>query len=144
MARKAADGESQSMMGYFRKIFEENQEWLKTRSNDEVVKRYLADHPGETELNERARNALTNVKSHLRHKLRVGPAKRRKRAAVTATPQAPAAKAQPRVRVRGLDELEVRIDDCLMAARALDREGLDEVIKTLRRARNEVVWMSGQ
>jgi hypothetical protein len=43
-----------------------------------------------------------------------------------------------------LESLEVQIDECMTFARGLDREGLDEIIARLRRARNEVVWKSGQ
>ena len=43
-----------------------------------------------------------------------------------------------------LERLEAAIDDCLTAARGLDREGLGAIITLLRRARNEVVWKSGE
>jgi hypothetical protein len=43
-----------------------------------------------------------------------------------------------------LELLEEQIDDCLILAKHLDREGLDSVIKLLRRARNEVDWKVGQ
>jgi hypothetical protein len=36
------------------------------------------------------------------------------------------------------------IDDCLTAAKKMDREGLDDVIRLLRNARNGVVWKLGQ
>jgi hypothetical protein len=40
--------------------------------------------------------------------------------------------------------LEDHIDECLMLAKRLDREGLDDVIKHLRRARNIVVVKLGE
>ena len=40
--------------------------------------------------------------------------------------------------------LEEKVDDCLTLARIHDREGLDEVIRLLRRARNQVVWKIGE
>jgi hypothetical protein len=43
-----------------------------------------------------------------------------------------------------LEALEELIDDCLSLAKHLDREGLESIIKLLRRARNEVVWKMGQ
>jgi hypothetical protein len=43
-----------------------------------------------------------------------------------------------------LEALEEQIDDCLSHAKHRDREGLQEVIRLLRRARNEVVWKMGQ
>jgi hypothetical protein len=45
---------------------------------------------------------------------------------------------------RGLEQLGEQIDDCLTAAKVLDREGLEHVIRLLRQARNEVVWKLGQ
>ena len=44
----------------------------------------------------------------------------------------------------GLVVLEEQIDECLIAARMLDPEGLESIIQHLRRARNEVVWKIGQ
>jgi hypothetical protein len=43
-----------------------------------------------------------------------------------------------------LEHLEEQIDECLTAARSLDREGQEHVIRLLRQARNEVVWKLGQ
>jgi hypothetical protein len=43
-----------------------------------------------------------------------------------------------------LDELELQIDECLVLAKRVDREGLESVINHLRRARNEAVWKIGQ
>ena len=43
-----SDGETVS--GYFRRIFKENPRLLKERSNDELLRRWLADHPGHREV----------------------------------------------------------------------------------------------
>jgi hypothetical protein len=51
---------------------------------------------------------------------------------------------RPRGNENGLEVLEEQIDECLLAARTLDRQGLESVINLLRRARNEVVWKMGQ
>jgi hypothetical protein len=45
--------------------------------------------------------------------------------------------------VRGPSPIEEQIDDCLTAAKHMDREGLDDVIRLLRNARNAVVWKLG-
>jgi hypothetical protein len=37
----------------------------------------------------------------------------------------------------------VSLDNCLTDAKHLDREGLDDVIRMLRNARNAVVWKLG-
>jgi hypothetical protein len=137
--RREDNGES--IAGYFRKIFDENPKLLKTRSNEEVLRRWLADHPGHNEVPPRIKNGLMNVKSLLRRKGR----RRGRRKMLLAQGQpggaVPAATRRP---VRGLEQLEEQIDDCLTAARTLDREGLDQVIRLLRHARNQIVWKLGQ
>ncbi len=133
------DGESIS--GYFRKVFAENPGLLKSRSNDEILLRWQADHPGE-ELTSRIKQNLSNIKSVLRKKGR----KKAKRGKALASPAGVEAVVvvTSRPRTSALEALEEAIDDCLTEARKLDREGLDGVIKLLRRARNEVVWQLGQ
>jgi hypothetical protein len=86
----------------------------------------------------KVKGALANVKSILRKK-------RRKRARrQEAEQQAVGAAGALKKPIRGLDLLEEQIDDCLTAAKTMDREGLAEVISFLRRARNAVVWLMGQ
>jgi hypothetical protein len=46
---KARPG-GETVSGYFRRIFKENPRLLKERSNDELLKRWLADHPGHKEV----------------------------------------------------------------------------------------------
>jgi hypothetical protein len=129
----------ESIQGYFRRIFKENPKLLTSRSNDELLKRWLADHPGETEVPKSVKNGLQNVKSILRSKGR-----KRRAARAAATPAGTPARL-PRSRVTsGLEVLEEHIDECLTAARTMDREGLQDVIDFLRRARNAVVWKMGQ
>ncbi len=131
----------EGITAYFRRVFEENPKWLDARSNDEVVARWLKDHPGEKEAPGRVKKNLANVKSELRKKLRKKPG-RPKNENVSAEPTAAAA--VPRKGVRGLETLEDQIDECLTLAKNLDREGLSSVINLLRRARNEVVWKMGE
>ena len=90
------------------------------------------------------RQNLSNIKSVLRNK------RRRKRGgkpkttvAAGAVVMMDVATAVPPRRAK-LEALEENIDDCLTMAKNLDRDGLDSVIKVLRRARNEVVWKLGQ
>jgi hypothetical protein len=148
MPRKAKtdqgnDNQGETTQGYFRRIFHENPKLLKTRSNDEVLKRWLQDHPGEREVSPSVKNGLQNVKSILRSRSRKRRAARDATAAAAAPPGSPAPK--PRAANRnGLEVLEEQIDECLIAARTLDREGLEDVIGLLRRARNLVVWKTGQ
>ncbi|HEV3262861.1 MAG TPA: hypothetical protein VG013_38860 [Gemmataceae bacterium] len=132
-------GNEESISGYFRKVFKENPKLLKSRSNAELLARWLTDHPDEKTVPERVRQNLSNVKSVLRKR-------RRKRAATkrAAEPPEALAAAPSRPASRGLNLLEEQVDECLTSARNLDREGLANVIGLLRRARNEVVWKMGQ
>jgi hypothetical protein len=140
---KAKEGQpngGESVSGYFRKVFAESPKLLKTRSNDEVLQRWLKDHPGEKEVSAPVRNSLMNVKSLLRKKGR-----KRVRRQEEEREKATGVKPAPRTKVaNALEELEEHIDDCLTVAKLLDREGLDHVIRLLRQARNEVVWKLGQ
>lgn len=142
--RKPAGGgngdKGESISGYFRKIFRENPKLLKQRSNDELLSRWSLDHPGEP-VTDRIKQNLANLKSILRKKRRKrGKGKQAAEPVETAViVMTPAKKAY-----RGLEALELEIDDCLTSARSLDREGLEDVINFLRRARNAVVWKLGQ
>ena len=132
--------EGESVSGYFRKVFAEDPKLLKSRSNEELLRRWLADHPGEKEVPNRVKNSLMNVKSILRKRGRRRgnrqEAQRLQAAGVTPTPA--------RRIGRGLEELEEHIDECLTVAKIIDRQGLGQVIRLLRQARNEVVWKLGQ
>jgi len=136
--------EPESVGGYFRRVFRENPAWLEGRSNDEVLKRWLADHPGEQEVPARIKNIMANIKSVLRNKQRQKPGKRPKteKAARTSPPVEVAS--PPKTPATGLEALEERIDDCLMLARGLNRDELAEVVALLRQARNKVVWQLGE
>jgi hypothetical protein len=135
-----ADNGAETVSSYFRKVFAENPKLLKSRSNDELLQRWLADHPGEKEVPRRVRQNLANIKSVLRKKGR----KRGRRQQAEQLQGGEATVAQARRSSRGLEQLEEQIDECLTAAKVLDREGLEHVIRLLRQARNEVVWKLGQ
>jgi len=141
-ARNGAQGDSVS--AYFRQVFKANPAWLKNRSNAAVLDQWLSDHPGHSEVPLKIRQNLANIKSVLRKKLRM-----RKKPGRKPKAEAPAAEvvvvAVPEVSVpNALEMLEESIDNCLTVARNLAPEELENVIKLLRRARNEVVWKLGQ
>jgi hypothetical protein len=127
-----------SIMGYFRTIFDENPKWLHERSNDKVTARWLQDNPSYAEMPKNVKNTLANLKSNLRKKTRSGGRKAKTEEAANGG-EVVAVKAK----VKGLETLEIQIDECLTMARNIDRDALQEVIRLLRRARNEVVWKSG-
>jgi hypothetical protein len=138
-ARQGGD----TVAGYFRRVFAENPKLLKGRSNEEVLRRWLADHPGHSDVPQSVKNSLSNIKSVLRRR-------RRKRQGAKAAPEAGGAEAQQpqaakrAVSARSLETLEEQIDEVLTLAKGLDREGLSDVIHMLRRARNQVVWKLGE
>ena len=142
VSNSTANGENVS--GYFKPILLENPTLLKGKSNQELLNRWLADHPEETEVPDRIKAILSNIKSVLRKKLRKKPGRKETEEQVVETvvvlePAEPVDAAEV-----ALESLEEQIDDCLSFAKNLDREGLDGVISLLRRARNAVVWKLGQ
>jgi hypothetical protein len=146
MPKPKATEKGESIAGYFRPILESNRELLKGRSNAKLFEMWLADHPEHTKVPQPVINALANVKSSLRKKLKI---KKRKGKAAAAASEAPAAAVVavvaklPRTARASLETLEVKIDDCMSLARGMDPTGLEEVIRWLRAARNKVVQMSG-
>jgi hypothetical protein len=141
-AQENGQPEVENISAYFRMVFKEKPKWLEGRSNDEVLARWLKDHPGETVVPKKVKQNLSNVKSLLRQAQRkkLGAPKKE---SISAEPTTASA-AAPRKGVRGFESLEEQIDECLTLAKNLDREGLSSVINLLRRARNEVVWKMGE
>jgi len=122
--------------GYYRQLFTDHPEWLTISSNAAVVEQWKRDHPGK-EMDLREKQAMANVKSNMRSRSRGGQKRgRRLLRHVTA--------AGLRTGNNTLVGLEMRIDDCLSLARQMDPTGLEDVIKSLRRARNDVVLKGGQ
>src|ERR1700720_2509277 len=141
VAQVEANGETSS--GYFRRIFKENPKLLVPRSNEELMARWVADPPGHKAMPPKVQGHMSNVKSLLRKK---GRKKRRKAETVEQYGAVSAVSTPPKpvkIAPKGLEALEEQIDDCLTVAKKLDREGLDDVIRLLRNARNGVVWKLG-
>jgi hypothetical protein len=134
----AANGSGESVAGYFRRIFKENPKLLRSRSNDELLQRWLDDHPGHREVPAKVKASLSNIKSILRSK------RRRRKKTAPAEEMLEMTALEIETGPSDLEQLEVLIDDCLGQAKQVDREGLADVIDHLRRARNGVVWMIGQ
>src|SRR5580700_6284687 len=137
-------GSGESTSGYFRTLFKENPQFLVTRSNSEVLGRWLADHPGTKAVPPNIQKSMAKVKGLLRKKSR----KRGKSTTVEQAAPVTAAVSEPKalakVAPKSLEALEEQIDDCLTLAKRTDKEGLTEVIRMLRNARNAVVWTLGQ
>ena len=144
MGRKRRKRRAGSMSSYFRTVFQERPEWLRQKSNDEVIARYRADHKmaADADVGKSVKQTMANVKSILRKGIRQGPDGRGARAAARVPTEAMAN--YVRTGKATLENLEELIDECLVSAKGLDREGLDSVIRLLRHARNSVVWKLGQ
>jgi len=137
----AGGNSKETTAGYFRKIFQENPKLLNERSNKKLLKRWLADHPGQTEVPKSVKANLANLKSVLRSK------QRSKVAARAQKKLAPGEQKKVATVPTGdthLEMLEYQIDECLILAKSFDRDALESVISHLRRARNEVVWKIGK
>ena len=128
----------ESVSAYFRQYYKAHPRQLWKRSNEKALQQWLNDHPGHIEAPATVKNTLANIKSQLR---KVHP----KRSAHSAE-EGESAAPQPaptRARPRDLQQLEERIDGCMMLVREIDAEGLEEVFQLLRQARNRVVWKAG-
>jgi hypothetical protein len=136
MARKRGR-KRKTTMGYFRKVFEENPQWLKEKSNDVVFARYRKDHnlPPDAVLQKKVRYSLANTKSVM---------KKKGRRAARALARAGRPSVARRPTEFTLEALELSIDRSLWMAHNLDPEGLHQIIRLLRSARNEVILKAGQ
>jgi hypothetical protein len=143
MAKKQSANNSESVAGYFRKIFKEKPKLLGERSNESLLKQWLADHRDHREVPDNVKASLSNVKSMLRSKKRKKVARHAEGNQVIEHGMKPSIARVPSGSSK-LEQLEQHIDECLIEARLLDKEGLDDVIHYLRRARNAVVWKIGQ
>ena|SRR5262249_55624945 len=137
MAKKANKGPSVS--SYFKDVFKEHPEWLKLDNNDALRARWKEDHNGE-DMPLKVAGIMSNVKS----KLRLGKGRRRRGRKPGPKPKvqgAPVAAVAPRAAVSQLERLELMIDDCLSAARSMNVQNIEGVVKSLRNARNGIVMM---
>jgi hypothetical protein len=135
---------------YFRATFKENRKLLKSKSNDEILDRWLADHPWEKEVPANVKNILGNLKSVLRHQRRKKMKKKKVEQGgglavhhVVISRGASREVAPDDDRTENLEKLEEAIDACLTMARGLDEKKLGNAIGFLRKARREVVWQLG-
>ena len=152
MARRKV--QSESLAGWFRNRFREQPEDM-DKPNDAILAIWLEDHPNQ-KVDGRVKNAMANVKTSVRKELGLRPKKRRKKRQkaegdrAVAAPAGTVAVAVRRGRLgsgqSALEALELEIDRCLISARVhMDRdEDMGKVVKLLRLARNEVIWIQGK
>ena len=136
MAKKANGGPNIS--DWFRQVYKEHPEWLKLDSNQSIRDRWKLEHGSDMPQN------VANIMSNVKGKLRAGLRGRRKGAKPGPKPKAalPTGAARtPKAALAELERLEHRIDDCLATARAMNVENIQDVIHSLRDARNGIVRM---
>jgi hypothetical protein len=139
MAKAKATGESKSAV--FKRLFESNKDMLKVPSIDEIIKMFEAEVGRSATLKDRG--VAANIKSKMRKKLGMrGRRKGGKRGRPMGTTNGTVAvMAAPRV--SAALALEDAIDDCIYLARRMESDKLADVIRSLRRARNHLIVMSG-
>ncbi len=157
--RKKTKSDLPTISGYFRQLFAEKPEWLKETSNDAILERYRTDHglPPGAALDQSIKSNLANIKSVLRKQSRgprqTAPANRVGR--VNGAMETQTASPMQSTRTGNkLEPLEEMIDNCRDLAKSIDRDGLTdpsidrqglaEVLKGLRRCQNKIVWMIGE
>jgi hypothetical protein len=147
--KTAAKGDTAT--SYFRAIFKENRQLLKSKSNDEILDRWLADHPWEREVPVNVKYILATVKSVLRHRhhkkmkdMKLGQAGGLLAHRVVISRAASQVVDGVNDRTQALEKLEEQIGECMRLARSLDKKKLANAIVLLRRARHEVVWQLGE
>jgi len=143
----ATDVAGDNISQYWKGVLGAHPELLWQRSNDELYRIYLTDHPGESTVPKNVTQGLSNVKSILRKrdakKGKGRKGRRKARAAAENGAAAPAPARAARTPARGLQQLEEHIDDCLNLAKNLGQESLEPVIQALRRVRNQVIFQQG-
>src|SRR5262249_15864248 len=128
----------ETMTGYFRKILADNPKLLNKRSNKELFQRWMDDHPGHEKVPPQVKVAASNAKTAEKQKRK----KRKKTTHLAASASGEAGNgtrpSAPKPSAKVLQSLEEQIDNCIAFAKNLDPQGLEEVIQSLRHARNEI------
>ncbi len=142
MARGKGKGDSVS--GWFRQYWRAHPELIRSKSNNAVVDAWKGAHTGK-EFGRREKQALANTKSSVKKELRIGKPGRKPKGTVAAPVKA-AKGPKANAAAGSLEQLELAIDRCLSTARSYeDRDDdMQKVVKHLRVARNELVWILGK
>jgi hypothetical protein len=135
----------QSFASVIRGYYQENPEWLRTPSNDDLIARFKKDHPGE-QWTKKHQQGAANEKTKLRKKAGLVHRRRRRRGRPAAGEGAANESRVTRVRASAgvLEQLELQIDECLSLAARQGKPELEGVVKALRVARRGVAWAMGE
>jgi hypothetical protein len=139
MAKAKVSGESKSAR--FKRLFETHKELLNVPSIDAIIKMFEEEVGRAATIKDRG--VAANIKSKMRKTLGMrGRRKGRKRGRpVGSSNGAVAVMASPRI--SATLALEDAIDDCIYLAKRMDSEALADVIRSLKRARNHLIVMTG-
>jgi hypothetical protein len=142
MPRTKAKEESKSAI--FRRLYETNLDLLKVPGYDELFRMYQAEDSSR-KVGTSERQVAANVKSRLRsdHKIRGRRRGRRGRARMANGAVAPVMMTPQRVGAAHL-ALEDAIDDCIFLARRMDAVRFADVVRLLKRARNQLIVMTAK
>src|SRR5262245_1385294 len=142
MPRTKAKPESKSAV--FRRLYESNLHLLKVPGYDELFKMYQTEDSSR-KVGVSERQVAANVKSRLRsdHKIRGRRRGRRGRRARMANGAVAPEMMAPQ-RVGAHLALEDAIDDCIFLARKMDAIRLEDVVRLLKRARNQLIVMTAK
>jgi hypothetical protein len=142
MAKAKVEAPSRSSV--FTRYFTEDKDLLRQPGFDKIAEMYKADFP-DRPFSDKERQIAANIKSKLRKEYKIRRRRRRGRAAAAATGGSVGGAAPRLTRgIGSLHQLEAQIDDCLVQARRLGREDLEDVVKHLHRARNLVIVRLGE
>ncbi len=145
---KNAGPKAEGVSPYFRDVFARRPKLLWTRSNKQLLKMWLKDHPEHEQVPGNVKAGLANIKSVLRskahaHDAMAGPAAPAM-AAVAEAPLPTDAVDNVNAVDSGLEKLEIMIDECMNMARELGIKKVDDILRALRIARRQVVWKLGE
>jgi len=118
---------------YFTKFLTKNKTLLKKRGNQEIFKKWLADHPEFDSIPWDVAQALGAVKFHLRKELNIHDVANRKRKEGKSSIHTGKSSG---VSIQSLEKL---IDECILVAVDVDRDDFDPIIHHLRYALKQVI-----
>ncbi len=141
MPRTKAKGESKSAV--FRRLYESKLDLLKVPGYDELFRLYQAEDSSR-KIGTSERQVAANVKSRLRKEHKFRRRRRGGRRARSANGAvAPVMTGPQRVGAAHL-ALEDAIDDCIFLARRMDATRFEDIVRLLKKARNQLIIMTAK
>jgi len=140
MAKTKSEGESKSAV--FKRIFLTHKNLLSVPSIADVIKLFEAQMGRAATNNDR--NIAANIKSKMRKKMGLRGHRKKKRAIAAATMNGgPVVKVVSRSASSFL-ALEDAIDDCIYLARKMESDQLVDIVRMLRKVRDQLIVMAAK